>query len=103
MQLLPLFSTPLSKQRITISGRQRMFLALTTEPVQDFHDLYQSLADFIRISAADGCNREQAKVGGYVPLLLMKARSDLLVGFQKLCRRAGDQLLSSQQVQPTLE
>jgi hypothetical protein len=55
-------------------------LGTTIELVQDFQGLYQSLADFIRISSADGMTPEQAKVGGYVLHLLMKCRSDLLVG-----------------------
>jgi hypothetical protein len=61
-------------------------LGETTGLVQDFEDLYQSLADFIRISAADGYTVEQAKVGGYVLLLLMKCRGDLLVGSLNLLR-----------------
>src|SRR5579871_3226264 len=61
-------------------------LGPTTELVQDFEDLYQTLADSIRISAADGFNHEQAKVGGHVLLLLMKARGDLLVGCLNLLR-----------------
>src|ERR1039457_6878129 len=61
-------------------------LGTTTELVQDFMDLYQCLSDSVRISAADGCTPEQAKVGGYVLLLLMKCRSDLLVGSVNLLR-----------------
>jgi hypothetical protein len=61
-------------------------LGTTTELVQHFEDLYQTLADSIRISAADGFNYEQAKVGGHVLLLLMKAQSDLLVGCLNLLR-----------------
>jgi hypothetical protein len=61
-------------------------LGTTTELVQDFQDLYQSLADFIRISSADGMTPEQAKVGGYVLHLLLKCRSNLLVGCLNLLR-----------------
>jgi hypothetical protein len=61
-------------------------LGTTTELIQDFDGLYQSLASFIRISAADGMTPEQAKVGGYVLHLLMKSESDLLVGCLNLLR-----------------
>jgi hypothetical protein len=61
-------------------------LGATTELVQDFEDLYQSLADFIRISAADGYTAEQAKVGAHTLLLLMKCRSDMLIGCVNLLR-----------------
>ena len=61
-------------------------LGTTVELVDDFQGLYQSLTDFIRISAADGFTPEQAKVGGYVLHLLMKCRSDLLIGCLNLLR-----------------
>lgn len=61
-------------------------LGATTGLVQDFEDLYQSLADFIRISTADGYTVEQAKVGGHALLLLMKCRGDLLAGCVNLLR-----------------
>lgn len=75
-----------------IEAEQRNFqtstkgLGTTTELVQDFEDLYQRLADSIRISAEDGFTPEQAKVGGHVLLLLMKCRSDLLLGCVNLLR-----------------
>src|SRR5438132_2144513 len=61
-------------------------LGTTTELIEDFQDLYQSLADFVRISAADGITPEKAKVGACVLHLLMKCRSDLLVGCLNLLR-----------------
>jgi len=61
-------------------------LGTTTELVQDFQDLYQGLAAFMRISAADGITPEWAKVGVCVLHLLMKCRSDLLVGSVNLLR-----------------
>ncbi len=61
-------------------------LGSTAELIQDFEDLYQNLADFIRISAADGYTVEQAKVGGHTLLLLMKCRGDLLAGCVNLLR-----------------
>ena len=61
-------------------------LGTTASLVQDFEDLYQSLAGSIRISAADGCTVEQAKVGGHTLLLLMKCRGDLLAGCVNLLR-----------------
>jgi len=40
-----------------------IILGSTAELVQDFQDLYQSLADFVKISG-DGITREKATVGG---------------------------------------
>ena len=60
-------------------------LGTTAELIQDFQDLYQSLADFIRISG-DGMTREQAKTAVCALHLLMKCRSDLLVGCLNLLR-----------------
>ena len=60
-------------------------LGTTVELIQDFQDLYQSLADFTRISG-DGMSREQATVGGHTLLLLMKCRGDLLAGCVNLLR-----------------
>ena len=57
-----------SKRRTKISKTSTRALGTTTELVQDFEDLYQSLADFIRISGADGFTPEQAKVGGHALL-----------------------------------
>ena len=61
-------------------------LGSTTELIQDFQDLCQSLSGFVRISSTDGNTPEQAKVGGHALLLLMKCRSDLLVGSLNLLR-----------------
>ncbi len=74
-----------------IEAERRNFQATTTilgstaELVQDFQDLYQSLADFIKISG-DGIGREEATVAVCALHLLMKSRSDLLVGCLNLLR-----------------
>jgi hypothetical protein len=62
-----------------------IILGSTAELVQDFQDLYQSLADFVKISG-DGITREKATVGVCALHLLMKSRSDLLVGCLNLLR-----------------
>ena len=60
-------------------------LGKTVESVQDFQDLYQSLADFIRISG-NGITPEQKKVAFCTLHLLMKCRGDLLLGGLNLVR-----------------
>ena len=60
-------------------------LGSTAELIGDFQGLYQSLAGFVRLSG-DGITPERAKAAGCALLLLMKCRSDLLLGSLNLLR-----------------
>jgi hypothetical protein len=60
-------------------------LGKTLELVQDFGDLYQSLAGFIRL-AGDGITVEKAKVAECALHLLMKCRNNLVIGVLNLLR-----------------
>jgi hypothetical protein len=60
-------------------------LGKTLELVQDFGDLYQSLAGFIGL-AGDGITVEKAKVAACALHLLMKCRNNLVIGVLNLLR-----------------
>src|SRR5690242_4534844 len=60
-------------------------LGTTVELVSDFQELYQSLADFIKISGRR-ITPEYAQIAVCVLHLLMKCRSDLLIGSLNILR-----------------
>jgi hypothetical protein len=60
-------------------------LGNTTELVQDFQELYKSLAGFVLIPD-NGVTTEAAKVAMLALHLLMKSRSNLLIGSLTLLR-----------------